>query len=48
MHTVMHEVISTKSKVKVRTMTNCNACHRKADEGSFGNDELYIPGLTGP
>ena len=48
MHTVMHEVISTKPKVKVRTMTNCNACHQKAEEGSFGNAELYIPGLTGP
>ena len=48
MHTVIHEVISTKTKVKVRTVTNCNACHTKADEGSFGNSELYIPGLTGP
>jgi cytochrome c553 len=48
MHTVIHEVIATKNKVKVRSITNCNACHRKADEGSFGNDELYIPGLTGP
>jgi hypothetical protein len=48
MHTVMLEVISTKHKVKVKTLTNCNACHQKAAEGSFGNDELYIPGLTGP
>ena len=48
MHTVIHEVISTKTKVKVRSVTNCNACHTKADEGSFGNSELYIPGLTGP
>jgi hypothetical protein len=48
MHTVVREVISTKTKVKVRTLTNCNACHQKADEGSFGLSELYIPGLTGP
>ena len=48
MHTVMLEVIGTKQKVKVKTLTNCNACHQKAAEGSFGNDELYIPGLTGP
>ena len=48
MHTVIHEVISTKTKVKVRTVTNCNACHKKADEGSFGLSELYIPVLTGP
>ena len=47
MHRVMHEVISTKPKVKVRTMTNCNACHQKAEEGSFGNAGLYIPGLAG-
>lgn len=48
MHTVINEVINLKGKVKVRTLTNCNACHRKADNGSFGNDELYIPGLSGP
>lgn len=48
MHTVMLEVINTKRKVKVQTLTNCNACHQKAAEGSFGNEELYIPGLTGP
>ena len=48
MHTVINETINTKNKVKVRSITNCNACHRRADEGSFGNDELYIPGLTGP
>ncbi len=48
MHTVMLEVISTKQKVKVKTLTNCNACHQRAAEGSFGNPELYIPGLTGP
>lgn len=48
MHTVIHEVINTKNKVKVRSITNCNACHQKADDGSFGNAELYIPGLTGP
>ena len=48
MHTVMMEVISTKPKVKVKSVTNCNACHQKAAEGSFANGELYIPGLTGP
>jgi len=48
MHTVIWEVINVKNKVKVRTLANCNACHKRADDGSFGNDELYIPGLTGP
>ena len=47
-HTVIREVISTKTKVKVRTLTNCNACHQKADDGSFALTELYVPGLTGP
>jgi hypothetical protein len=46
MHTIMREVISTKPKVKVRTLTNCNACHQWAPEGSFGTTELFIPGLT--
>jgi hypothetical protein len=46
MHRVMIEVINRKSKVKVRTLTNCNGCHQMADEGSFGNSELLVPGLT--
>jgi hypothetical protein len=46
MHRIMIEVISIKTKVKVRTLTNCNACHQYAPEGSFGNRELFIPGLT--
>jgi mono/diheme cytochrome c family protein len=32
----------------VKTLANCNACHTKAGEGSYGLDELYIPGLAGP
>ncbi|HET7730524.1 MAG TPA: hypothetical protein VFK48_10865 [Usitatibacter sp.] len=46
MHRVMKEVIDRKQKVKVRTLTNCNACHQAADSGSFGYDELYVPGLS--
>jgi hypothetical protein len=45
-HRIILEVISIKSKVKVRTLTNCNACHQYAPEGSFGNRELFVPGLT--
>jgi len=48
MHTVVWEVIHTKPKVKVKNLANCNACHTKADNGSFGLEEMYIPGLTGP
>ena len=45
-HRIILEVISIKTKVKVRTLTNCNACHQYAPEGSFGNRELFVPGLT--
>lgn len=46
MHRIMLEVISIKSKIRVRTLTNCNACHQYAPEGSFGYHELFVPGLT--
>ena len=42
----MLEVINSKPRVKVRRLTNCNACHQGADEGSFGLLELLVPGLT--
>ena len=45
MHRVMREVLGTNSKVEVRKLTNCNACHTQAEAGSFANDELVIPGL---
>ena len=48
MHRIMLEVINRKGKVKVRTLTNCNACHQFAAEGSFGTAELVVPGLTPP
>ena len=46
MHRVILEVIDRKPKIKVRTLSNCNGCHQGADDGSFGYEELYIPGLT--
>ena len=46
MHRIILEVIERKSKIKVRRLTNCGDCHQAADEGSFGNSELLIPGLT--
>ena len=48
MHRIIQEVISIKTKVKVRTLTNCNACHQFATEGSFATSEMYVPGLTPP
>jgi len=29
---------------KVRSLSNCNACHRRAEQGSFNEHEIYIPG----
>jgi hypothetical protein len=46
MHSIIQEVISIKAKVKVRTLTNCNACHQFASEGSFATSEMFVPGLT--
>ena len=46
MHRIVLEVINRKQKIKVRTLTNCNACHQWAAEGSFANSELFVPGLT--
>lgn len=46
MHRVMAEVIDRKPRIKVRTLTNCNGCHQGADSGSFGYEELLIPGLS--
>ena len=45
-HRIVLEVIDRKPKLKVRRLTNCIDCHQMADEGSFGNSELLIPGLT--
>lgn len=45
-HRIILEVIDRRGKVKVRKLTNCTDCHQRADQGSFGNAELYIPGLT--
>jgi hypothetical protein len=29
---------------KVNSLSNCNACHQKAELGSFSEREIYIPG----
>jgi Dihaem cytochrome c len=47
-HRVILEVLKINTKVKVRTLTNCDACHQKAIDGSYGHDELMIPGLSRP
>jgi hypothetical protein len=46
MHRIILEVIDRRAKIKVRTLTNCSGCHTYADEGSFGNSELLVPGLS--
>lgn len=47
-HRVILEVLKINAKVTVRTLTNCDACHQRAADGSYGNDELMIPGLSRP
>jgi hypothetical protein len=46
LHRIVLAVIDAKPKIKVRNTTNCDGCHQGAHEGTFGNDELVIPGLT--
>ena len=46
MHRIIREVIYLKPRIKVKTLSNCAACHQYAPEGSFGNSELVVPGLT--
>jgi hypothetical protein len=45
-HTAVLEVISVKPRVKVRNLTNCNACHQGAQQGDFSERLLIVPGLT--
>jgi len=45
-HVIVREVIKISGAVKARTLTNCDACHRKAGQGSFANKDLIVPGLT--
>lgn len=33
-----------KANDKVRSLSNCNACHRRAEQGSFREREINIPG----
>jgi hypothetical protein len=46
MHFVVTRVMATDPRVKVKKLTDCGACHQLAAEGSFGNSELVVPGLT--
>lgn len=45
-HIVVREVFKVNSKVQTRTITNCDACHQKAGEGSFALRDLLVPGLS--
>jgi hypothetical protein len=44
-HVVVREVLRTNATVKVRSLTNCDGCHRGAKNGSFALRELEVPGL---
>lgn len=30
---------------KISSLSQCNACHRKAERGQFDEDDVYIPGV---
>ena len=30
---------------KINSLSQCNACHRKAERGQFDEDDVYIPGV---
>lgn len=45
LHRVVVDAIGRSNKVQVRRLTNCGACHTRAEEGSFGQGEVSIAGL---
>ncbi len=45
-HIVIREVFKVNGQVRTRTITNCDACHRNAAEGSFALRDLVVPGLS--
>ena len=46
MHFIISRMVRTDGRVKVKTLGDCGACHQMAAEGSFGNSELAIPGIS--
>ena len=34
-----------KANDKVAALSQCNACHKRAEQGSFDEDDVYIPGF---
>lgn len=45
-HRSLWEIMKKSNTVQVRTLANCNACHQKAEEGSYAYEEILVPGLT--
>jgi hypothetical protein len=37
---------ATLGTVKVKSLTNCDACHERASTGSFAYNEIVVPGVT--
>jgi hypothetical protein len=44
-HVVIRQLMIS-GQAKVKTLTNCDACHEKAATGSFAYDEIVVPGVT--
>jgi Dihaem cytochrome c len=46
MHIIVRDVMRTNATMAVRSITNCNECHQKADEGSFALHDTVVPGVS--
>jgi hypothetical protein len=44
-HSTIVEVMNVKPQMKIHSLGNCGACHRKAEEGDFSERSLLVPGL---
>jgi hypothetical protein len=44
-HVVIGRLLG-RPNVKVKTLTNCDACHENAASGSFAYDRILVPGLS--
>jgi hypothetical protein len=46
-HVVVNKLMSSPVYgTKVKTLTNCDACHEKAATGSFAYDQIVVPGVS--
>jgi hypothetical protein len=44
-HSTILAVMAVKPRIKVQSLSNCGACHQRAEEGDFGERSLLVPGM---